>query len=161
MIFFQCRKADCLLVPGVYFLSYTMNHHIIQAAAAAASAGRLLAEDLMESPAKRAKKGSKATTRGNRRFFAFVDAYNAILRDYMGIPGHPNSPLFGSEFKLMFRLSRPRFQRLMEDIMARNIAHFQKKKNLLPSQQSCLEAKLLLPSTSARLARVTGSSSQA
>ena len=46
---------------------------------------------------------------------------------------------------MMFRLLRPRFQRLMEDVMAAQIAFYQTKKNLHPTQQASLYAKLLLP----------------
>jgi hypothetical protein len=63
----------------------------------------------------------------------------------LGIVGDLTTPLFGAEFKLMFRLSKTRFQLLMEDVMARNLPHFQTKKNIPPTQQASLEAKLLLP----------------
>jgi hypothetical protein len=74
-----------------------------------------------------------------------MEALHAIKRDYLGVVGDLTTPLFGSEFKVMFRLSRTRFQLLMEDVMARNIKFYQMKKNLLPTQQASLEAKLLLP----------------
>jgi hypothetical protein len=45
---------------------------------------------------------------------------------------------------MMFRLNKPRFQRLMEDIMAADLFFYKKEKNRLPSQQSCLEAKQLI-----------------
>jgi hypothetical protein len=74
-----------------------------------------------------------------------LEALYAINRDYFGIVGDLTTPLFGAEFKLMFGLSKTRFQLLMEDVMARNLPHFQTKKNIPRSQQSSLEAKLLLP----------------
>jgi hypothetical protein len=63
----------------------------------------------------------------------------------LGIPEDPTTPLFGAEFKMMFRLSRTRFELLAQDVMARNFEHFKVKKNLPPTQQSPLVAKLLLP----------------
>ena len=67
--------------------------------------------------------------------------YN-IQRDYLGIPGDATTPLYASSFKKMFRISRTRFQVMMEDIMAKNIKFYQKNNRTI---QASLEAKLLLP----------------
>jgi hypothetical protein len=45
----------------------------------------------------------------------------------------------------MFRLSKTRFQVLMEDVMAADIAFYQQRKNLHADDQASLEAQLLLP----------------
>jgi hypothetical protein len=68
-----------------------------------------------------------------------------IKRDYLGLPGDPSTPLLGAEFKTMFRLSKTRFQVLMEDVMAADIAFYQQRKNLHADDQASLEAQLLLP----------------
>jgi hypothetical protein len=57
--------------------------------------------------------------RSTRRMFRHDHALVCIERDYIG-----DTPLLGVEFKLMFRLSRGRFQVLMEDVMASNIKFF-------------------------------------
>jgi hypothetical protein len=54
----------------------------------------------------------------SRKVFDHERALACIKRDYIG----PNA-LFGTEFPAQFRISRPRFQRLMEDVMASK-AHF-------------------------------------
>jgi hypothetical protein len=76
---------------------------------------------------------------GKLRIFAST----AVYKTFFVIPGNPTTPIFGIELKLMFRLNKPRFQRLMEDIMAADLFFYKKEKNRLPSQQSCLEAKQL------------------
>jgi hypothetical protein len=116
---------------------------LIEAVVAAATVAHLVAVEVARNPSKRSRNDS--SKRGKRRVFASTAVYQAILRDYTGIPGNPNTPIFGSEFKLMFRLRKPRFQRLTEDIMAEDHCFYKKKKNLLSSHQSCLEAELLLP----------------
>ena len=105
-----------------------MNHHILSAVVAATNAGRVLAEEVAESPSRKRKTSSRGTPRGSRRKFKSHEALQAIKRDYMGIPGQADTPLFGAEFKLMFRLSKARFQKLMEDVMGANIPFFVRKK---------------------------------
>lgn len=83
--------------------------------------------------------------RSNRRKFRHGDARHCINRDYLGIRGDLATPLLGAEFKAMFRVSRSRFQVLLEDIGASEIRFYQKKKNLDVDEQASLEAKLLLP----------------
>jgi len=88
------------------------------------------------------KSDHRCQPRSSRRNFKSMEALNCIRSDYIGILGDPSTPLLGSEFKLMFRISRPRFQVMMEDIMAKNIKFY--RKNYLKNQAS-LKAKLLLP----------------
>lgn len=76
--------------------------------------------------------------RRNRRKFFHEDALRCINRDYLG-----NIPIFDmKEFETMFRLSRPRFQRLMEDIGNSENKFFTNK---FSKQEASLEARLLLP----------------
>jgi hypothetical protein len=118
---------------------------MLTAVVAAADAGRVFAEELADSSSERDKKRHRGGSRSNRRNFRPLEALYAINRDYLGIVGDLTTPLFGAEFKLMFRLSKTRFQLLMEHVMAKNLPHFLPKKNIPPSQQASLEAKLLLP----------------
>ena len=124
-----------------------MDHHTLSAVVAATQAGRVLAEEVVESSSRKRKtsSSSRGAPRSSRRKFKSNEALQAINRDYMGIPGQPDTPLFGAEFKLMFRLSKARFQKLMEDVMGANIQFFMPKKNLHATEQSSIEAKLLLP----------------
>ena len=87
--------------------------------------------------------------RDNRRHFHHQEASKCIYRDYLG----PN-PLMGAEFVLMFRITRPRFQCLMEDVMAADLPYYNRAPSNnslsvdmppLEQQHSCLEARLLLP----------------
>lgn len=75
----------------------------------------------------------------------YSQALQVIQRDYIGIPGDPSTPLFGQEFKWMFRLSRPRFELLVQDVLNRQIPFYQPKKNLPADAQASIYAKLLLP----------------
>jgi hypothetical protein len=76
----------------------------------------------------------------SRRKFDHEGAKNNITRDYLG-----PDPLFGKEFNLMFRLSKPRFQLMMEDIMAKNFKFFATTTNSHGDPASSWQARLLLP----------------
>jgi hypothetical protein len=104
----------------------------------------VVAVEVARNPSKRSRNDSKSSKRGKRRFFASTAVYKAILRGCMGIPGNPTIPIFGCEFKLMFRLSKPRFQRLMEGIMAEDLSSTKKEKSSSVTTIR-LEAKLWLP----------------
>ena len=79
--------------------------------------------------------------RKQRRQFDHARAYECIQTDYLG-----PDPLFGKEFPLMFRISKPRFERIMQDIMAADVAFYSRKTNPIHGKTPpSLEAKLLLP----------------
>ena len=122
-----------------------MDPNLLSAVVAAVEAGRVFAEEVARTPTQREAKRHRGGSRSKRRNFRPDEALYAINRDYMGIVGDLTTPLFGAEFKVFFRLSKPRFQRLMEDVMAKEIKFYQMKSNFLPTQQASLEAKLLLP----------------
>ena len=82
------------------------------------------------------KRDHRKDPRSSRRVFRSGEALHCIRRDYMGIPGDPSTPLLGAEFPLFFRVSRTRFQVMMEDIMAANIPFYMPKKNRLLHLQS-------------------------
>mmetsp|Transcript_398 Transcript_398/g.1088 ORF Transcript_398/g.1088 Transcript_398/m.1088 type:complete len:175 (-) Transcript_398:14-538(-) len=58
--------------------------------------------------------------RGRRRSFDHAGCRENIYRDYLG-----PTPLFGAEFKLMFRLSRPRFEVMLQDVANSGIPFYQ------------------------------------
>jgi hypothetical protein len=69
------------------------------------------------------------------------DAWYCVMGDYIG-----PDPLYGSEFPKIFRISRPRFQRLMEDFGNSDIAFFSNQKPYLDGNKhpkASLGAKLL------------------
>jgi hypothetical protein len=77
--------------------------------------------------------------RSTRRMFRHDHALVFIERDDIG-----DTPLHGVEFKLMFWLSRGRFQVLKDDVMASNISFF--KSTVRDGfDSSSLAARLLLP----------------
>jgi hypothetical protein len=122
-----------------------MDPKTLQAIVAAADAVQVFAEEASDVSSRRGRKSYQGGRRSNRRNFRHLEALKAIKRDYLGLPGDPTTPLFGAEFKLMFRLSRSRFQVLMEDVMGRQLEFYQPAQKLPPSQQASFEAKLLLP----------------
>ena len=84
--------------------------------------------------------------RKQKRKFRHKEALKCICRDYLGIAGDPLTPLFvGVEFKRMFRISRPRFQRMMEDIAALGDSFYTSRYDAVKSDVASFEAKLLLP----------------
>ena len=54
-----------------------------------------------------------------KRRFRHQETHQAIQFDYLG-----PDPLFGKEFDLMFRMSRSRFQRLLEDFGSSNVPFY-------------------------------------
>jgi len=109
---------------------------VLHGGAAAAIAAAL--DDEQQQQHKR-KIDHRQLPRSTRRLFRHDLALACIERDYIG-----DTPLLGVEFKLMFRLSRGRFQVLMEDVMASNISFF--KSTVRDGfDRSSLAARLLLP----------------
>ena len=99
----------------------------------------------VEESDKQKKIDHRKLPRSKRRKFRHDQALAAIQRDYLGSETTTDQPLFGAEFKLMFRVSRTRFQVLMEDVQASKFPFFQRKKNLHSNDQCSFEAQLLLP----------------
>ena len=108
------------------------------------AAAALVAAPLPQPMIKRMKTDHRTLPRNNRRDFRHEDALRCIQRDYLGLMGDPSTPLLGSEFKLMFRLSRGRFQVLMEDINASNYRFFRRSDDD-GFLRTSMEARLLLP----------------
>ena len=84
--------------------------------------------------------------RGPKTQFRHKEALHCIRRDYLGIVGDPSTPLFiGKDFEMMFRITRPRFQRLMEDVGNAGIKFFTDTVDCYGQEGASMEARLLLP----------------
>jgi hypothetical protein len=94
------------------------------AVAAAAISSTVMITMLQQPPAKRMQRDHRTLPRDNCREFFHADALRCIGRDFTRLIGYPKTPLHGSQFKLFFRLSRGRFQVLMEDLTASNYRFF-------------------------------------
>mmetsp|Transcript_15031 Transcript_15031/g.32775 ORF Transcript_15031/g.32775 Transcript_15031/m.32775 type:complete len:486 (+) Transcript_15031:39-1496(+) len=81
-----------------------------------------------------------AQPRGKRRKFDHAGCLRDLHRDYLG----PN-PLFGAEFELMFRVSRPRFELMLQDFGNSGIPFYRAKPSANKVPVASLEARLLLP----------------
>jgi hypothetical protein len=121
-----------------------MNPNKIKAIAAVLDGGKIAVEELIETSHKR-KVDHRKLPRKRRRKLRHSEALNCIKRDCLGLPNDPSTPLLGAEFKAMFRLSKSRFQVLMEDIQASHHRFFQQSQNLHRDDQASFEAQLLLP----------------
>jgi hypothetical protein len=75
-----------------------------------------------------------------RRVFDHYGALQCIQRDYLG----PH-PLFGKEFPLMFRLSRPIFELMMQNIQQQQIAFYLTDLDRHGNRASSFQSRLLLP----------------
>ena len=79
--------------------------------------------------------------RGKRTKYDHARALHCILQDYLG-----PSPIFNDkQFKVMFRVSRPRVQQMLEDFGNSSIEFYQTNETGQGIRGSSLEAKLLLP----------------
>ena len=102
---------------------------------------------LEQSRKKRPPVDHRKLPRSTRRKFRHDEALHCILRDYLGIREDLSTPIFaGSEFATMFRVSRPRFERMLQDYAQSGISIFtppflDNKKQ----EGASLEARLLLP----------------
>ena len=77
-----------------------------------------------------------------RAIYYHAEALHCIKRDHLGEPNNPLMPVFNSrQFDLMFRISRTRFQCLMEDIAATGNTFYL---NQVDAKKKNFEAKLLL-----------------
>jgi Plant transposon protein len=91
-----------------------------------------------EKARKRPKIDHRKLSRSQRRIFKHHEAMKAIQRDYLG-----PTPIFGAEFKWMFRICRSRFQVLLEDIIGSQHPFF--TPSLQDGYERCsIEARLLL-----------------
>jgi hypothetical protein len=90
------------------------------------------------------KTDHRTLPRAQRRLFRHDEALGCIKRDYVGRPTDPTTPLFGSQFKWFFRISRSRFEVLMQDVVASGYPFFKPSPEDGVTRPS-LEAKLLFP----------------
>lgn len=116
-----------------------------------AAAAAVAVED-EEASQKKQKIDHRTKPRAPRRTYRHQVALMLIRRDYLGnnnLVGDLTTPSLGSQFHKMFRLSRGRFQVLMEDVMSRSSTsaalHFFKQSPSDGESRASLEARLLLP----------------
>jgi Plant transposon protein len=106
--------------------------------------GAAAAAVMIECMKKRKTIDHRSLPRSARRHFRHDRALRCIQQDYIGLMGDPSTPLLGAEFKIMFRLSKGRFQVLMEDVMTSRFRFFQTSAQD-GLERSSIEARLLLP----------------
>jgi Plant transposon protein len=102
---------------------------------------QIIAEDREKIEAEFKAKRKANAPRKKRGKYRHGEAWHCVMRDYIG-----PDPLYGSEFPKIFRISRPRFQRLMEDFGNSDIAFFSNNQPYLDGDghpKASLEAKLL------------------
>lgn len=79
--------------------------------------------------------------RGKRTVYQHAEALHCIRRDYLG-----PTPIFkDKQFDMMFRISKSRFQRLMEDIGNAGISYYLNTVDATGKVGASFEARLLLP----------------
>ena len=86
------------------------------------------------------KEDHRALPRSVRKDYMHAQAKACINRDYLG----PDA-LFGADFPLQFAISRPRFQKLMEDIAATGNPFYLSTTSASGKVGASFEARLLLP----------------
>ena len=118
-------------------MKYEQMKAVVAAATAAREAALASLED--DSDSKR-ERDHRAEPRSTRRKFDHKGSQANIQRDFLG----PDA-LFGKEFSIYFRISRPRFQAIMEDVMTNEIPFYKKTINIHDDDWASLEARLLLP----------------
>ena len=143
-----CCHSSHQLRNSYYFASTTM-------AEDAAEEEAIVSQNLLQQWAvgvqmatrKKPKIDSRLLPRNPKRKFRHDEALHCINRDYLGILGDPSTPIFaGSEFASMFRISRPRFQRMLEDFANSGDPFFTPPfVDALGEEEASLEARLLLP----------------
>jgi hypothetical protein len=123
------------MVIQPFLHNYSMKTNKITVVGALLKGTWVAVEELLETPHKR-KKDHRKLPRAKRRKFRHLDALFCIQRDYLGLPNDPSILLLSTEFKTMFRMSRSRFQVLMEEIKASKHPFFQRTKTLHQDDQA-------------------------
>ena len=103
----------------------------------AATAAALLAESSSSDDEEEEQTDHRTLPREKRARFDHGRALESIKTDYLNL----DSTFIGSQFKLFFRISRRRFQAILEDVGNANKAFYQPSIKKGPS----VEARLLLP----------------
>ena len=103
-------------------------------------------ECLQQQQHDRQNRAALQNPRGPRKKYRHKEALHCIQRDYLGLPDDPGTPLFvGKDFEMMFRITRGRFQRLMEDIAATGNPFYLNRVDCFGEEGASFEARLLLP----------------
>ena len=97
---------------------------------------------VLQEKAKKTELDHRWLPRSKRRRFRHAEALHCIQRDCTGIPGDLSTPIFaGREFDTMFRISRSRFQRLLEDVGNFNDPFYLDTKDCFGHEVASLEAR--------------------
>ena len=124
------REAACMSMMAAATAACVHHRQLIQAVFGTI-AGAAVTAPIAASKAKKKRK--------QRRQFDYQAAYDNIQRDYAG----PNA-LFGKEFHLFFRLSRPRVQKLMDDLANSGDPFYQSfRVDMVGRVGACMEVKVL------------------
>ena len=84
--------------------------------------------------------------REEKRKFRPHEALHCICRDYLGIPGDPTTPISrGKDFYDVFRITRSRFQRIMEDFCNTGDQFYLNTKDCFGNEVASVEVRILLP----------------
>ena len=95
---------------------------------------------------RRKKIDGRKLPRNSRIKYRHSEALHCIKRDYLGIPDDPLTPIFdGREFDSMFRISRSRFQRMMEDFAATEDPFYLSTEDCFGNEIASFEDRMLLP----------------
>ncbi len=78
-----------------------------------------VSDDMDQNGCQRRKNHLGSLFCSSRRKFDYMRAHNAITLDYL----HPNA-VYGAEFKLIFCISRTRFEQMMTEVMTRDGLEF-------------------------------------
>ena len=95
---------------------------------------------------KKRKIDHRTLPRSEKKKFRPHEAKHCIDRDYLGIPGDPTTPISnGKDFYDVFRITRSRFQRIMEDLCNSGDPFYLNTKDCFGNEVASVEARILLP----------------
>jgi Plant transposon protein len=116
-------------------------HNLLFQAISNATHAAIMDFDEDSSADEAAKVDHRLLPRGERRVYDHNHCWVGLQRDYIG-----PKPLFdGKEFDTMFRISRSRFQRLLEDIGNADVLFYTHITDRMGKVGASMEARLLLP----------------
>jgi Plant transposon protein len=125
------KKEWDAILPIVFAQASQMNAEINQ----------WFVDEILDDDADATTVDHRTLPRNPRRYYDHDNTGYSLRRDYMG----PEPLFYGKQFEVMFRISKFRLERLMQDIGAKNIPFYSNTVDALGKPGVSLEAKLLLP----------------
>ena len=117
---------------------------LIMAAAHAALAANIAVMECLLDDEEEEEIDHRTLARSTRTIYFHAQALHCIRRDYLGTG--TILPIFnGRQFDMMFRVSRSRFQCMMEDIAASGNQFYLSTTDAAKKEGCSFEARLLLP----------------